>query len=132
MNPSMLGVSGVMPTKPQVTPGNQIFMDGQVLTIKVAPFNVTATGDQALVPAVAGKKIRVLAITLTCSVATAVSFKSAAGTTLIQGMSFAANGGMDVNRMPHGWFCETAVGEALNMNNSVASNVRGSLCYVEV
>jgi hypothetical protein len=47
-------------------------------------------------------------------------------------MNFATFGGMDINRMPHGYFAETAVSEALVLNLSTNANVRGSINYVEV
>jgi len=98
---------------------------------KAAKIDIAGAGDQTVVAAVSGKKIRVCGITFSCTAATGVTFKSAA-TVLLGPMPFDANGGMDAYRGSDGIFCETVAGEALVMNASTTSHVYGSLMYREV
>ena len=100
--------------------------------VKWAEINATAAGDTQVVAAVTGKKIRAVGWLLVCSVAVGVAWKSGAGTTLINAMSFATNGGISAANYGQGYAFETAVSGALVINLSGIANVRGSLCYVEV
>jgi len=103
---------------------------GDTLQVKYAKISAATSGDNTVVAAVAGKCLRVLSLTFTCSADVAVGWKSNT-TVLIDPMSFAAKGGMDCNRHP-GWFCNTLLGEALIINLSGTVDVRGSLNYIEV
>jgi hypothetical protein len=109
----------------------RVSVDGVLYDVKQAGINATASGDTTVVAIVASRKIRVLGLTFSCSAAVSVAWKSAA-TTLVQAMSFAANGGMEVDRGGYGYWTQTAVGEALIINLSDAVNVRGSVTYCEV
>ena len=97
-----------------------------------AEINATANGDNTIVLAVNGRKIRITAVTFTCSAAANVAFKSGASVTLINAMPFAANGGMDTQRHAPNFFCETNTGDNFVMNLDGTYNVRGSLNYVLV
>jgi hypothetical protein len=109
----------------------QVVIEGNVCVVKQAHINVaTATTTQA-VAAVTGKKIRVTAVTIICAGAQGVTFKTAS-TALGGEYSFAANGGMDVDRTPPNYFFETAAGEALNYTTSQAVQTSGSINYIEV
>jgi hypothetical protein len=100
------------------------------LTPKFASIQVGASGSNAIVAAVSGKKIRVLAYTLFASGAVNAKFQSAANDKT--GLKyFAANGGISAAFCPVGWF-ETNAGEALNLNLSGAVAVGGELVYAEV
>jgi len=103
---------------------------GDTYTVKWSAINATASGDTTVVAAVTGKKIRVVNLMLTTSAAISIAWKSGANT-LISGMAFAANGGINGERL-FGYFMETNATEALIINLSAAANVRGSLSYIEV
>jgi len=102
------------------------------VVIKWAEINATSSGDTSVIAAVSGKKIRVTAITLVCSAAVGVGWKSGSNIK-INAMPFAQNGGMALEFVsPAHFFVETNAGEALIINLSVNSNVRGSLNYEEI
>lgn len=93
------------------------------------PIDAALSGDNTLVAAVAGKKIRVLSVTLIASAAVNVRFESGAGGTALTGqMNLAANGGFSAAHEPYGHF-ETAVGALLNLELSGAVSVDGWLVY---
>ncbi len=125
-----------MPVSPAVVKAEPV-MDGVwVSGARLEPqregINLTASGDTTVVSAVAGKKIRVFAITFMCSATVSVAIKSGGGSTLVEALGpFAAGGGLDCNSFP-GWICETVAGEALVMNLDSNVNVRGWLCYLLV
>ena len=101
------------------------------MTPKFVKIDVASSGDNTIVSAVEGKKIRVLQYALVCSDAVTVQWKSSGGTALSGAMSFAANGGISCPFSPVGLF-ETAIGEGLVLNLSAAVQVSGHLVYVEV
>lgn len=98
----------------------------------IAPITAAAAGDNAIVAAVTGKKIRVRGYELTNGVATANSAKWRSGTTDVTGLLFsaAALGWIAGLYAPAGDFLfETAVGVALNLNLSAATAVGGYVAY---
>ena len=108
-------------------------MDGTTsLTPKYAAVNATTNGDNTLLSAVAGKKLRVLSYTLVADAAVGCAFEDGAGGTELAGqMAFAANGGVSVPFSPVGHF-ETTANTLLNLETDAAANVRGHIAYVEV
>lgn len=87
------------------------------------------SGDNSVIAAVAGKKIRVLSFFLVSVTAVAVRFESAAGGTALTGvMSMGATGVLSVPFSPAGHF-ETVAGEALNMELGGAVQVSGAIVY---
>lgn len=103
---------------------------------KFAAIGVAASGDNTLVAAISGKKIRVLAISLIAAGAVNLYLTSAGGGAVIFGGStnkvgLAANGGFVLPYSPAGWF-ETAAGQALVANLSAAVAVAGVVVYAEV
>jgi len=107
------------------------------LTPKFAAIAAAGAGDNSLVAAVVGKKIRVLNLFLLAAGAVNVYFTSAAGGTVIFGgstnkITLAANGGFVLPFSPVGWFENSAVNQALVLNLSGAVAVSGGLVYVEV
>lgn len=92
-----------------------------------------AGGDNTLVAAVTGKKIRVTALVLVASGgANTIRFESAAsGTALTGQMDILDNGQFVVPHNPVGWF-ETAASALLNLELSAATAVAGFLKYVLV
>ena len=103
---------------------------GYGIVPKYAEIDVASAGDNTIVAAVTGKKIRVLQYSLVCSDATTVQWKSSGGSTLSGDMSFAANGGISSAFSPSGLF-ETVAGEALVLNLSAGNPVSGHLVYTE-
>lgn len=103
--------------------------------IKQAKIDTASAGDNAIVSAVAGRKIRVTAIKF--SVASDVTTKWMTGTglgavELGDAETWKAGGGMSDNWGPYGYFFETAVGEALNLYLGGAVQVSGWINYIEV
>lgn len=103
------------------------------IDIKRAVIDHANSGDNTVVAAVAGKKIRVLSLFFVVAGAVNVRWESGAGGTGLTGqMEFAAKGdGMALNHNPLGWF-ETAAGALLNLELSGAVSVDGALQYIEV
>jgi hypothetical protein len=102
------------------------------LTPKFAVIDNATSGDNTIVSAVVGKKVRVLSLFVVAAAAVTVRFESGAGGTALTGqMNLAANGGFVLPFNPVGWF-ETASNTLLNMELGGAVSVDGSLCYVEV
>jgi hypothetical protein len=99
---------------------------------KKAKIDAATSGNNTLVAAVTGKKIRVLSLFLVSAGATTVTFQSGAGGTGLTGaITTAAGTGFVLPHNPEGWF-ETAEGALLNAALSAAIQVSGSLTYVEV
>lgn len=101
--------------------------------VKRAVIDGATSGDNTIVAAVAGKKIRVLAmISVMTGTAVTIRFESGAGGTALTGqMQPSQGGGFVLPFNPVGWF-ETLSGELLNMELSGAQSVDGVLVYVEV
>lgn len=97
-----------------------------------APISGSTNGDNTVVAAVSGLKIRVLSYTLIAASAVNVRFESGAGGTALTGvMPVGANGGVSATFCPAGHF-ETAAGSLLNMELGGAVQVSGHLTYVLV
>lgn len=104
---------------------------------KYAVIAASSSGDNELVAAVTGKKIRVLAYCIVGNdAAVTARFESGAGGTALSGQmklgtALATNFGFAAGFNPAGWF-ETAEGQNLNLELSAAQSVAGHLTYVEV
>ena len=92
-----------------------------------------ASGDNEIVAAIAGRKIRVMGFVAIGAGAVNVRFESgASGTALTGQMTIAGAGGqIEAQYNPLGWF-ETAEGQSLNMELSGAVSVDGFLVYIVV
>lgn len=102
------------------------------LTPKFAKIAAASNGNNTLVSAVALKKLRVLALTLSFSGSVNGKLQTAAGGTDLTGLFYGAvNVVVTLPFNPLGW-CETVAGELLNLNLSGATAVGGCLTYVEV
>lgn len=103
------------------------------LTPKFAIIDAATNGDNTLVAAVAAKKIRVLAGSLTMTgTAVTIRFESGAGGTALTGQMTPAQGQtIPLPFCPVGHF-ETAVNTLLNLELGGAQSVDGWLVYVEV
>jgi hypothetical protein len=99
---------------------------------KQAAIAAALSGDNTIVGAVTGKRLRVLAVCLVAGGATTVRFESgSSGMALTGQMSLSANGGFVLPLNEAGWF-ETAVGALLNLELGGAVAVAGCLVYQEL
>lgn len=100
--------------------------------IKRATVAANSIGDNTLIAAVTGKKIRVVAAALTVSTAGTVTFESSTGGPSLTGAIHLAVGMPFV--LPYnanGWF-ETAEGALLNAILSATSGLAGVVHYQEL
>lgn len=115
-------------TKPTHTP----YSGASPIEVKYAAVAVASSGDNTIVAAVSGKKIRVISYMLNAAAAVDAKWKSGASTDKTGLLYMAAAGyGAIGDYNPSGWF-ETAVGQALVLNLSAAVAVGGHISYVEV
>lgn len=97
--------------------------------VKFATVAASASGDNIIVAAVTGKKIKVIGYLLSASAIVNAKWRSA--TTDISGLLYMdAKGGAVAPEAKKGWFT-TASGVALNLNLSAAVAVGGHVAYVE-
>ena len=100
--------------------------------IQYAAVDVSSAGDNTIVAAVAGKKIRLLSIFLITSSNLAIAFESgASGVALTGDMELSRKTPFVLPFNPEGWF-ETAEGALLNLELGGATAMAGCLSYVEV
>lgn len=100
--------------------------------IKRAVIDHASNGDNTLVAAVTGKKIRVLQFVIVSAGSVTVRFESgASGTALTGQMTLATGGGVSSGWNPAGHF-ETVAGALLNLELSAGVSVDGYLTYVLV
>lgn len=124
---SMLTVSHV---------ANLVNDGNEYASVKFAKIDAASSGDNTLVAAVSGAKIRVLSYTLVPTADVVVRFESGAGGTALTGqMSLRQEDGVVAQNVhascPQGLF-ETAASALLNLELSGAVSVDGHLTYVEV
>lgn len=107
--------------------------DNTELTPLFAVIDAAGNGDNTVVAAVASKKIRVLALSVTMTgTSVSIRFESAAGGTALTGQMTPAQGQtITLPFNPLGWF-QTVAGELLNMELGGAQSVDGCLVYVTV
>ena len=108
----------------------QDIYEGQL--VKRAAIDAASSGNNTLVAAVSGKKIRVLALfaTMTGSAVT-IRFEDGADGTALTGQMGPTSGQTIVLPFnPVGWF-ETSAATLLNMELSGAQSVDGVLVYIE-
>src|SRR5687768_14086229 len=97
--------------------------------VKRAVINAATSGDNTIVSAVAGKKIRLLSLFYMAAGTVKVRLENgAAGTALTGQMEHTAQTDMVLPPNEDGWF-ETAAGQLLNMELSGAISVDGALTY---
>lgn len=132
-NASLAALVADTSTPPIAYNTNLIYAGTTALTPKFAAIAAATSGNNTLVAAVTGKKIRVLAYKLTGSGAVNAKFQSGAGGTDLTGLEYiaAAGGGVFAGFNPVGHF-ETAAGVLLNINLSGSVAVGGHLTYVEI
>ena len=107
----------------------------QNLEIKRAAISGATSGDNTLVTAVTGKKIRVLSLVAIADTDVKIRFEDGAGGTALTGRmdcgTAGDSGGFVLPFNPGGWF-ETSVATLLNMELTAAVQVSGCLTYQEV
>lgn len=109
-----------------------IYNGTTALKPKFASIAASSSGDNILVAAVSGKKIRVLAYNFIANGTVNAKFQSGASGTDLTGLKYCVvNSGIDSGWCPVGWF-ETAAGSLLNVNLSAGVAIGGELVYVEV
>jgi hypothetical protein len=100
--------------------------------LKRAVIDHASNGDNTVVAAVTGKKIRVYQVVLISAGTVTVRFESgASGTALTGQMSLVANVGFASGWCPVGHF-ETAAGSLLNLELSAGVSVDGWIVYGEI
>jgi len=100
--------------------------------IKRAAIAVASSGDNTVIAAVSGKKIRVLGYVISTTGTVTIRFEDGAGGTALTGQMGAQSAvAIQSGFLPHGWF-ETSVGTLLNLELSAAISVAGHLIYIEV
>jgi len=100
--------------------------------VQYAVVDHAASGDNTLVAAVTGKKIRVVSLCMVAAGTVLARFESGAGGTALTGqMSMAANTQIMLQYNPAGWF-ETAAAALLNLELSAAISVDGVVGFVTV
>ena len=113
---------------------NEYVGEETTLTPKFAIIDAADSGNNTLVAAVAGKKIRVLLLLLVAAGTVNVRFESGADGTALTGvinLVVNVNTGFASGYCPVGHF-ETGVNTLLNLELSAAISVDGWLVYVEV
>ena len=109
-----------------------IMNDTTVLTPKYVPVNVSSSGNNTLISAVVGKKIRVLTGVLIAGGDVLARFEDGAGGGALSGqMDLTANSGFAPPFSPVGHF-ETTANTLLNLELDGAVSADGWLVYVEV
>lgn len=100
--------------------------------IKRAIIDAASSGDNTIVAAVTGKKIRVYQLVVVSAGTVTTRWESgASGTALTGQMTLAVNTGYAPPFNPVGHF-ETAAGQLLNLELSAAVSVDGWLIYAEI
>jgi len=104
----------------------------EIQLVKRAKIDAASSGDNTLVAAVTGKKIRVLALFATMTgTAVTIRFEDGAGGTALTGqMGPTAGQTIVLPFNPVGWF-ETSAATLLNMELGGAQSVDGALVYIE-
>lgn len=98
---------------------------------KYAVISGNTSGNNTLVAAVTGKKIRVLAASFQAAGAVAMTLQSGAGGTAVSGAMTMATGVPVMWPFQRQGWCETAAGALLNMALGGAVQVSGVLVYEE-
>ncbi|HYT44179.1 MAG TPA: hypothetical protein VEP90_17700 [Methylomirabilota bacterium] len=103
---------------------------GTTLSTLFAPVSAASSGDNVVVSATGGKKIRVITGAIVASGNVNVTFTDdPAGTALTGSMSFYSNSGVQIPYAPSGNF-QTSIGKALVLNLSSAIPVGGWITYL--
>lgn len=130
-------IAGTMTIEPGATAlpvgvaTDAIFSGLTPLMPKFAVIAASSSGDNTLIAAVTGKKIRVVEYMLVAAGTVSVKFRSGATPDLTGAMPMVANSSLVGGYCPVGMF-ETVAGLPLTLNLSGAVAVTGHLTYIEV
>jgi hypothetical protein len=103
--------------------------DGVYSGINFAKIDAASSGDNTLVAAVTGKRIRVLGMVIIAAGSVTIRLESGASGTALSGqMALVVNSGFTLPMSDVGW-CETSAGALLNLELSAAVSVDGVLVY---
>lgn len=134
----LVALSGELPSgtnllgRVAAAPSTDALMAGATaLTPRFAAVSAAASGENTVLAAQSGKRLRVLAYTLVAEGPVAAQWRSGSGAALSGAMALCTNGSLSPAFCPAG-LLETGVGEALLLHLSAASGVRGHVTYVEV
>lgn len=106
--------------------------DGTNAQVKYAVIDAASSGDNTIVAAVTGKKIRVVSLFYLAAGTVTTRFESgASGTALTGQMQHTAQTGVVLPFNEDGWF-QTAAGVLLNLELSTNVSIDGCLSYIEV
>ena len=111
--------------------GRYVYIDHEPYEVKRAFIAANNSGDNTIVAAVTGKRIRVLSWDLTIQVTGGWTWKSSTTSNLTGTMAASATFGYSAPFNPFGHF-QTVAGELLNLNTSGVINAAGHLTYIEV
>lgn len=120
---------------------SNLYSGSTALVPKFARFSSASTGNQALVAAVVGKKIRVLALHVLATASTNAVFINDGTADLyadatrkipLDATGAAGPGGFSLPFNPVGWFETAATNRAININLGSANGVVAVATYVEV
>lgn len=102
----------------------------KAVTCPTIVVDTSTLGSNTVIAGQTGRSIRVLSMVVVAAAANTIKLMSAA--TAITGLyALAANGGLVLPYNEHGW-CQTAEGEALNLNLSAATAVGATIQYIVV
>lgn len=97
--------------------------------IQRAAIDAASSGDNTLVAAVSGQKIRIVSMFLIASGTVTVTLEDGAGGSALSGpIDLTSQTGFVLPESEHGWM-ETSAGTLLNLSLSDAIQVSGSLTY---
>jgi hypothetical protein len=104
------------------------------MAIKTAVISATSDGDNTVVAAVSGKKIRVVGYVLNVNAAGTVQWKSGASTALSGAMELVDGGGVSAPMVtgPGRFWFQTASGEALVLATAAGVDGLGHVAYETV
>jgi len=131
--PAVTNVTGSVNAYQQT---DAIYNGATILTPLFTAIAFSGNGNNTVLSAVGGKRLRVLSMALVASTATGLHITDGPSGPGIYASSaftsqFAANGGIVLPFNPLGWF-QTTSGSAVVFNISATSSIGGSLTYVQV
>ena len=113
-----------------VTNSGFIFSGGQMRTVTRVAATPTTIGNNSIVAAVSGLKIRVVSFSVSGMTAgDTVEFRSSTGTAISHALVLAANQVEWFGLNEHGWF-ETVAGEALTVQLTTGNDIGVLVNYI--
>lgn len=110
---------------------DQVVAGGELADVKTAHVNSATAGENTLVAAVTGSKIRVLAVSVSTDTAQQIDLLDGAAGATLQTYYMGGNAPV-VEGVAQGFLLETSEGNALVVNLGSANNTSVRVIYVEV